>query len=139
MGAEGLDSLDTAGKREAKGAFPPSAGDCAWVKLFIAVRDGFSLNTTVACEDHQREKLERLYRYAVVGDKPEPAQLFRIERIEQVDATLFEISGISGSDRQPVASGDRRDLTVRYAHWATQFLAQPHHLPIEPGRRFVIP
>ncbi len=42
----------------------------------------------MAWEDHQREKLERLYRYAVIGDRPELAQLFRIERIEQVDAML---------------------------------------------------
>ena len=80
-----------------------------------------------------------LCRYAVIGDRPELVQLFRIERIEQVDATLFEISGILGSDRQPVASGDRRDLAVRYAQRATQFLAQPHYLALEAGRRFVIP
>ncbi len=39
------------------------AGDSAPAKLITAARDGFSLNAAVVCEDHQREKLERLCRY----------------------------------------------------------------------------
>ncbi len=37
------------------------------VKPLTAARDGFSLNAAVACEAHQREKLERVCRYVATG------------------------------------------------------------------------
>ena len=37
--------------------------DSAPSKAFTAARDGFSLNAGVACEAHERAKLERLWRY----------------------------------------------------------------------------
>jgi hypothetical protein len=37
------------------------------VKPLTAARDGFSLNGAVACEAHQREKLERVCRYVARG------------------------------------------------------------------------
>ena len=43
------------------------ARDGVAVKALTAARDGFSLNAAVACEDHQREKLERLCRYVCRG------------------------------------------------------------------------
>jgi len=43
------------------------ARDGVAVKALTAARDGFSLNAAVACEDHQREKLERLCRYVSRG------------------------------------------------------------------------
>jgi len=39
------------------------ARDGVTVKALTAARDGFSLNAAVACEAHQREKLERVCRY----------------------------------------------------------------------------
>jgi hypothetical protein len=36
-------------------------------KPLTAARDGFSLNAALACEDHQRDKLERLCRYVSRG------------------------------------------------------------------------
>ncbi len=44
------------------------AGDGASVKLVTAARAGFSLNAAVACEDHQREKLERLCRAIAMSE-----------------------------------------------------------------------
>ncbi len=43
------------------------SGEHLSVKALTAARDGFSLNAAVACEAHQREKLERLCRYASRG------------------------------------------------------------------------
>jgi hypothetical protein len=43
------------------------ARDGAPVKALTAARDGFSLNAAVACEAHQREKLERVCRYVARG------------------------------------------------------------------------
>jgi len=43
------------------------SGQSAQAKLLTAARDGFSLNAAVACEAHQRDKLERLCRYVSRG------------------------------------------------------------------------
>ncbi len=43
------------------------SGECAPAKALTAARDGFSLNAAVACEAHQRDKLERLCRYVSRG------------------------------------------------------------------------
>jgi hypothetical protein len=43
------------------------ARDDVTVKALSAARDGFSLNAAVACEAHQREKLERVCRYVARG------------------------------------------------------------------------
>ncbi len=43
------------------------SGECAPAKTLTGARDGFSLNAAVVCEAHQRDKLERLCRYASRG------------------------------------------------------------------------
>ncbi len=43
------------------------SGEYLSVKPLTAARDGFSINAAVACESHQRDKLERLCRYAARG------------------------------------------------------------------------
>ncbi len=43
------------------------SGESAQAKVLTAARDGFSLNAAVACEAHQRDKLERLCRYVSRG------------------------------------------------------------------------
>ncbi len=43
------------------------SGEYLSVKPLTAARDGFSINAAVACEAHQREKLERLCRYVSRG------------------------------------------------------------------------
>ncbi len=43
------------------------SGESALAKTLTAARDGFSLNAAVACDAHQRDKLERLCRYVSRG------------------------------------------------------------------------
>jgi Putative transposase len=43
------------------------SGQSAPSKVLTAARDGFSLNAAVACDAHQRDKLERLCRYVSRG------------------------------------------------------------------------
>lgn len=46
------------------------ARDGVAVKALTAARDGLSLNAAVACEAHQREKLERVCRSSSQGPSP---------------------------------------------------------------------
>ena len=43
------------------------SSESAPTKVLTAARDGFSQNAAVACEAHQRDKLERLCRYVSRG------------------------------------------------------------------------
>ena len=55
--------------RKAKTLHNPGAvsGQSAPTKTLTAARNGFSLNAALACEAHQRDKLERLCRYVSRG------------------------------------------------------------------------
>ena len=79
------------------------ARDGVAVKALTAARDGFSLNAAVACEDHQREKLERLCRYVRRG----PIALERLS-VDGDALVVYEL-------KHPFSDGTTRILEHRAA------------------------
>ena len=63
---------------------------------------------------------------------------FSEEGVNQFDPTIFEITGIAGSNRIALRPGNSRNLAIGYAHRAADFLAMAHDLAVETGRRLVV-
>src|SRR5579864_2082055 len=61
----------------------------------------------------------------------------RLERIDQLDAAVEEITDVAGGDGEAVQASKRGDLAVRHAERPAELLAPPHHLPIVRSRVLV--